>query len=1271
MPLLRSIHWLKHGGLWLYKLATFAVLAAGFGFAATVLGLRYYLLPQIDRYRVDIEAITSRAVGAPVTIASIDADWDGLRPHLRFTDLRIADRERQTGLLLGEVHATLAWRSVLLMQPVFHALAIDHPMLVLRRDRDGMLSVAGLPLDADKGFGDALLRHRQIIIRSATVIWQDEKLGAPELKLTGVDFRLDSNGTRHRFGLRAVPPVALASPLEVRGDLRGDRLSDLANWDGELYVELAYTDLALWRQWLPSPVLPSQGTGAVRAWVDVFDGAVEKATGDIRLADVLTRLDLHLPELALREVNGRVGWKRLANGFEASSHALAFATQDGRSPRPLDLSVKRTLPVGSDPGRLDLRANVLDLSVLTEIADRLPISDTFRGDLTAVDAQGLLQDLAISWAGTLEEPIGFRIVGRFDDLALRPGPHWPGFDGLNGKVDLSEKGGSATLKSRDVLLDAPTVFYVPLAFDMLDAQLAWTVGKNGVDVKSTSFAFANRDIAGNVSGTYQHQPGSSGLIDVTAALPRIDPQVIARYLPLVIGMEARQWIEQAFLGGRLADAKCRVKGSLAQFPWPGGKNGQFSVEARIDDVTFRFDESWPAIEGIKGALSFQGESFGVIANSAAVAGISLRKVRGVVRDLYQDPRLDLEGEASGATEQFLSAIEATPLGEMMGHVNRDVGASGSGKLEVKLDVPLRASRNTRVSGSYQFEGNRLLFSGDVPPIDQVTAKLDFTESGIWMQNGTAVAVGGPAVVNIGTEGGTVTVNASGRADVDAFRRQGADYFWLQYLKGAAAWRGSVVLRQTLADYVFDSDLQGLASTLPAPLAKGAEEALSTRFERRALGPDRDRLELKFGGAVALAVERQRRNGVLTPTRGIVAFGVPATLPESGVAIVGTARELDLGRWQAVFDDALFGADALPVSSVDFGVGSLQMMNRRFTDLRVTAALKNGVWDGSLSGPQLDGGFSYALKDNGKLTARLSRLSLRDRDYAGMEAEAKPSDSKEKPPDLDVVADSFHLGNKDLGRLELVADVQGQTWRIERLEIVNADATLKMTGQWRARLAQPSTDVSVDLDVADAGRLLRRLGYPEGIKGGQSNLTGKLAWRGRPEDLDVATLSGDLRLESKKGQFVKLEPGIAKLLGVISLQSLPRRITLDFGDIFSAGLSFDGISATITIANGIAATTDFLIRSPAATIALSGEVNLAAETQNLRVRVVPYLGEGVAIGATALGGPIAGVAALALQKILRDPIGQIMAFEYAVTGTWADPQVSNIGRMQGDSATPPG
>lgn len=1266
MPLLRSLHWVKHGGLWLYKLATIAVLLTGFGFAAIVLGLRYYLLPDIDRYRPDIEALASDALGAPVTVGHIDADWNGLRPQLNFTDLRIADPQGRTGLALNEVHATLSWHSLVLLQPVFHALEIDRPTLVLRRSVDDVLWIAGVPLaggEDDGTLGDSLLRHRQIIVLDATVIWLDEKLAAPELKLTGVDFRLDNRGQRHRFGLRARPPPELASPLDVRGDLRGRRLSALANWNGLIYVALEYTDLALWRQWLPWSEMPTRGSGALRAWLDVSDGAVGQVTGDLRLADVLARLDPHLPELALQQVNGRLAWRRQPNGFEVSSRALAFATPAGASPQPLDLTLQRVVGEGKTPDRLDLRANVLDLTLLTALGDRLPIGDEVRHELVAVDAQGLWRDVNLSLTGPFGEPAAFRLAGRFEDLAVRPGPVWPGVEGLDGSIDATEKGGNVTLKTREVLLDAPTVFHDPLAFDTIDAQVAWTVAGSRLDVKAANLAFSNRDLAGSVSGTYHREANSAGAVDVNASIPRLDPLFIARYLPRVVGPDTREWLERSLQGGRLTDARFRVKGDIEQFPWPGDRNGQFSVHAKVDEIALKFDEDWPRLEDVRGTLSFQGEGLEVVAQSATTRGLRISKVRGVIKDLYHDhPRLDIGGEATGTTSEFLAFIEESPVGARIGHFHREVQAAGSGRLEAKLEVPLNTARDTRVAGSYLFEGNRLLFAGDVPPVDQVNARLEFTENGIRMQNGSAVTVGGPATVNIDAEGGAVRIAVSGRADVDAFRRQGADYFWLQYLRGSAAWRGSIVLKEGLADYLFESDLQGVGSTFPPPLAKAPGEVLPTRFERRAHGADADRLELALGGEATAAIERQRKNGELAPTRGVIALNTEVALPDAGLSIIGTTPAVNLSRWQSVIDQAPSGKTWLQLSGLDVSVGTLRWLRRPFRDLRLQAALAQGAWRGKLGGPELDGNFVYQLKDNGKLTARLAKLVWPAGDPGDRQAEpaaAAQAESTEKPPDFDVVADTFRLGDKELGHLEVVADVEGRDWRIQRIRITNPDATLDMTGQWRSWLAQPTTDVHVDLGVTDAGKLLKRLGYPEGINGAASKLTGRLEWKGRPQDLDFATLSGELTLETQKGHFLKLQPGIGKLLGVISLQSIPRRISLDFGDIFSAGLAFDRITATIAITKGVAATSDFVIRSPSASIALTGDVDLAAETQNLRVRVVPYLGESVALGATAIGGPIAGVAALALQKLLRDPVGQILAFEYSVTGTWSDPQVSKI------------
>ena len=284
-------------------------------------------------------------------------------------------------------------------------------------------------------------------------------------------------------------------------------------------------------------------------------------------------------------------------------------------------------------------------------------------------------------------------------------------------------------------------------------------------------------------------------------------------------------------------------------------------------------------------------------------------------------------------------------------------------------------------------------------------------------------------------------------------------------------------------------------------------------------------------------------------------------------------------------------------------------------------------------------------------------------------EAKPAASRPRElPAIDLVAEQFTKGDAQLGRLELLAAPGTDSWRIEKVRITNPDAVFTAEGMWQAGIAEPRTQISMRLETPDAGKLLVRLGYPEGVRQAKTKMEGALAWTGAPYEFDYPTLTGGLLLEVGRGQFTKLNPGIGKLLGILSLQALPRRLSLDFRDIFSDGLAFDDILSAIKIDRGVASTDSFRIQGPSARIVMAGEVDLARETQKLRVRVSPSVSDGVSIAGALIGGPIAGVAAFLAQKILKDPLDQMVSYEYAVTGSWLEP---NVVRGERPAAGAPG
>jgi uncharacterized protein YhdP len=309
--------------------------AAYFGFALLVLALRYAVLPQIENYRPDIERMVGTAINRPVGIRKIEAHWAGLRPALSLDGFEIRDAEGRPALAFDDVETELSWSSLWHFELRLARLELNAPKLQLRRDGDGRFFAAGLEITpdpgGDSGFADWLLAQGRVVIRDASIAWTDELRKAPPLELKHVNFQLDNSGKRHRFGLTAEPPRALAARIDIRGDFKGRDIDEFDSWKGEAYAELDYADLAVWRTWIDYPIALPQGNGALRLWLGFAGKQPVSATADVRLADVRLQLRPDLPELDLVLLEGRLAGRRLDNGFEAELKRLTLAARNGLS----------------------------------------------------------------------------------------------------------------------------------------------------------------------------------------------------------------------------------------------------------------------------------------------------------------------------------------------------------------------------------------------------------------------------------------------------------------------------------------------------------------------------------------------------------------------------------------------------------------------------------------------------------------------------------------------------------------------------------------------------------------------------------------------------------------------------------------------------------------------------------------------------------------------------------------------------------------------------
>ena len=1264
-------------------------------FCAILLAVRFVVFPRVEAYRDDLIAALSKQLGQPVEIDGLATGWDGWNPKLVIRGFRVRSGAGAVAaplLDLPEVDLIVAWTSLPLLDLRLKRLVIERPRLAIRRDRGGMLHVAGMELDPgqmtdDRPLTDWLLRQPHIVVHDALVTWNDDLRNAPQLVLDQVQFRLDSRFGRHRFGLRGAPPPELAAPIDVRGDLAGASVNELQHANGKLYIRLDYADIAAWNEWLPLPVPIASGKGALRVWFDLADGGPKEIVADLELADVKAKLGAELAELDLAHLSGRAGWRAAPPRREFYGRQLAFVTTGGQRLDPSDFTLTLRDAAGGNAATGLLEFDRLELAPLRDLAVHLPIPERLRADLARYAPRGTLTHGRVLWEGPVDAPLVYNVAADFADLGVAAQGALPGAQGLAGRVEATQAAGDLKLASRGGALELPQGVAGSLLFDSLSGDVSWEHKPDRTDVRIERLEFANRDTAGRAVGTYRTTAKGPGEIELDAQLARADLAQLHRYLPLPENDAVRSWLRSALVKGTAGDVRLKLVGNLAGFPFANGKGRQFALTAQARNVVLDYARGWPPVSDLDAEVRIDGAKLTVDASRGRISGVLLGKVRAEIGDLAAvHPLLGIDGDASGATADFLRFIDSSPVAGWIDHLTDGAQATGDGRLGLKLSLSLGDPAATKVAGEYLFAGGEFRLVG-APALSQINGKLLFTEREVRARDLAAEVLGGPAKFAIASADDQVRVTGSGTASVAALRREYNPPFG-EALSGNVDWTLAASLVGNVSAWTLESSLKGITVDLPAPLGKAPAEIVPLKVERRvnAAQPNEDMLSITYGQVGRLSLHRRLAAAGATVDRGLLLLGRAAETgaveraDRPGMWLRGELPLLNFDDWLALRrrgKSAGATTGELELEGVDLDVGVLEAFGRRFNDAKVGGRRSQDDWRLDLRARELAGVANWSAPTadapNGRLAARLARLmspnaaELTPWKGAAAEAAVKPEAGAGNPwPAIDIEADGYFVRGRDIGRLEFVAHPRGTDWRIDKLVLSNEGGRLAAEGQWQVAGKEQQTKLDVALDLTEAGKFLSRIGYADALRNGPTKVKGQLAWAGAPNDFDYPTLTGTFRIDVGPGRFTKIEPGIGKLLGVLSLQALPRRITLDFTDVFSEGFTFDDITGDVRVQNGVMKTDNLRLNGPAAKVDIAGEVDLARETQRLTVRVQPALSGSLSAGAALLflANPIIGAAvgagSLLAQKILRDPIEQMFSYEYQVTGSWSDPIVARQG-----------
>ena len=534
----------------------------------------------------------------------------------------------------------------------------------------------------------------------------------------------------------------------------------------------------------------------------------------------------------------------------------------------------------------------------------------------------------------------------------------------------------------------------------------------------------------------------------------------------------------------------------------------------------------------------------------------------------------------------------------------------------------------------------------------------------------------------------------------------------QNASGGAAYSATLGFRRGVAEISVASNLQGMALSLPAPLGKAAEAVLPLRFEhtlqRDSLAPGQklqDQLSLSIGNLASVVYMRDISGAEPRVVRGSMGVGLEAgesaPLPDSGVAANINLATVDIDAWQKVLSaatgndvagvgvsaNAATEAMAMAMSYLPTRMAirarQLQIDGRKLNQVVVGATRDGPNWRANIDAEELNGYIEFRQPGagvglgSGRVFARLSRLRLAPN--TASEVESLLDQQPASIPALDIVVDDLELRGRKLGRVEIEAINRGSVallreggareWRLNKFNIILPEAVFTATGNWAAVNPQSAAVASLPerrrtmmdfkLDIADSGELLKRFGMQDVIRRGKGSLQGQVAWAGSPLSPNYPSMGGQFNVNIESGQFLKADPGIAKLLGVLSLQSLPRRLALDFRDVFSEGFAFDFVRGDVAIAQGLASTNNLQMKGVNAAVLMDGSADIAKETQDIKVVVVPEINAGTASLIATVINPAIGLGTFLAQYFLRRPLIQAATQEFHIDGSWADPKITKI------------
>ena len=1243
--------------------------------------------PILKHYNQNFATWAETFIKKPVAIQQIKAGWDGFHPVLDLHNVLILNKTKDKTLFrLQDLQVSLnIFKSLLKHKVIINRLFVRGAHLVILQDKNKQWSIKGLSNTNVNNKGEELqeflkwtFEQPELAIKNINL--QINLYGHKPYLLHNLALMLSNTNIQHHLQGRAYLAKDKNSPIDIAINLKGIA-SKIKALQGNFYIQ---AEKISFDNWLLNKDFYGfkykNGTFSFNLWGDWQKQSIDNVQAKLELNNLEFQPTTVINNpFYVNKLQANLFWHQLTNGgWQLSGDKINF-NLNHRLLATKEFNVY-FLHSDTSTNKQLFQVNALklqDLNLLLSHFTLLP--NKFRQAWQNFSPSGELKNVQFTHVGNFKRLNLYHLEADLKNLQWNNVKKIPGFSGLSGHVNMTNKSGELTVKSHNMVFVDNKLFRNSLDLNSLTGLIQWQSINNAWLVQAYNIDAVTPEI--NLIANMNLQlPFGKGVpyISLFSTYKEKDLSRIKTYFPVkIMPKGVVSWLDQAFVQGDGAQGSLLLFGPLTHFPFIKN-DGQFIVDSDLHKLQLNYLSAWPNIKNLSGNLIFTKRCMNFTTNESGIAQQTIKQLTATIPNFASEPqsRLYVKGKIElhdlSRAKQF---VLHSPLKDTIGKKLQPLKMQGEGGLDLNLNIPLEFG-NTITTGKLTLPDNELSIPSWDLQFKNIQGVLNFTDNSLSANQLKANFYNEPATVTIRTlhinKKRTTRFNIDTKTHISDVK----NYFSIKdhgFITGLAPLHAILDIPAKGENHLrVKSNLRGIEINLPKPYYKNKDTTHPLQIDSYFSNTVAPIITINYPNLFMTSLAYSKKEGKLMFSRANIHFGLGRSkLPtQPGIFIDGSLNDFSWSSWKKILLPYLQlkvrvnNKDVIQnavLKQIDLKINNLTAFSQHLLRVALLIIPKFDSWMVAIDSNKISGKLTIPLDYKHKTTIGYFKLlnlafpKLKDI------KQADNWDPYSMIP-INISADAFNYNNHEYGKIQLAAAPIKNGLQVSTLKIINSLYTLSAKGRWLRIKKKDSSAFSGLLTTENLGELLKQENFTTHLYKGKGSANFKLEWPDKPSNFQTKSLQGNISARFTDGAIIGLDKktnqklGLGKVINVLSLSNLARHLTFNFDE---KGYNFSELRGDLNLYHGILKTNNTYLNGSVAELYIVGELGLKKQTYNLLVTINPYITSSLPVLATIVGGPVAGIATWAVSKLARAGVKKAVVYQYHLGGTWGAPIVKDV------------